>query len=1369
MGGLTSIDVTIEVDGGDYGTCSWLVTFINLPGNVPEMQVAIVGASESPGSTITLENDSISVTTVYDGAVDAIEYELELRSNVGDVQVQLLGTSDATGCQWEVTFLENAGNLPLMEVAEYSYTDASAQPGSFGSSATSEDNDMVTVASVQDGTSSMLGGIFSLNLDGKRTAYISSDATGRDMKLALEALQGVGSVDVSRFGGSGVVSGGHIWEITFVTELSGLLPTLALDMAAITGTSPTGNVAVIQVGVPPPFDSSDTTLGIPLGSATVTNMSDLTLTLTGLEQGIPYYFRVSAANSVGYGSGALPTGGYAIPFPQPMPPPENATMISVDATTVKISFQALLGPGLESEVTAYRVEYSSLPFEDEVQMITLSCGVQEEVQTVTTSASVIPETQLIHLKMDDDFLAYDFSSNGPIIEQQTVECDATGGSFTLLFGNEETSPILWSASAPEIEAALEQLDGIDDVVITFPSGMTSACDVSAGGRDWTVDFIDVVNWKGDMPFLFGEVHLLEGAKIVSVSETVKGYAPMSGSVRLTFAGHTTNDIGYGALPSVVQGELEQLDSIGVGNVLVSAPDSLTDEVLWRVTFTGIPGDVETLQVLDYNNHLMGNGASVAIYADGRETAEERRFVSPSNAGNQLSGYFSLSLLGHETSPIPFNAADTTLKAALEELANVGTVQVTRTGPDGQQGFSWVITFVDNPGAFPAGSGDVPDLIANGDDLGGSGASILSSTSTDASDRLNGGFRLSFMGEETDELNYNAQAEEVKIALELLPSVGFTNIAQVDYSDGYAWVVTFAHCSVNPDTGADICNDGEVPMLVPMTEYSSETILTGCSGAGPSISISETVKGSAENSITLTDVSSGPPYELEVGSLVAGEKVYSRVSAHIPTYGFGQRALTFPEFVIPSNNPPGPPDTVRLVSSTTSSIEVKWGPPRDTGGSPVAEYELWASEWTSIEGSMQMLYDGLGDPSTLEFTVTTLNYPLLAPGLSYQFSVRAISYCSSVDSSLRCLGEYSEAVAYTARNPRAPQPPLQPQRSSRTNMNGTPNTNDAEIVIRWSPPLDNGGSEIISYDVFIENQSGVIVTRNVIPTLDAEEEYLAEGGLLDGHLYTFRIQSINAIGRSGSSTPVTVVAGLKPGMDYNLGLTYSSVPPRVMAVSGNSISLEWSPPSDTGGTPITGYDIYMFPDMALNTQALPSPVQQQVQKIQTVVDAAQPEVQEVTIIRAASGTFLLRASSGVNSLGGLFDGWASIPIDVQTTTDVELKSYIEAISGLIGSVDVQITSGIGSKTYAITFTDYVGDVLPLVVDATNLIPESLYVVSRGFDVSARHSTREREFFVIIGWRRTHKRANLRCNRKRGEVGLGRFRWHRPSEHHENTWS
>ncbi len=37
----------------------------------------------------------MSIITVEDGAVDAIEHELELLSNVGDVQVQLLAGSGA--------------------------------------------------------------------------------------------------------------------------------------------------------------------------------------------------------------------------------------------------------------------------------------------------------------------------------------------------------------------------------------------------------------------------------------------------------------------------------------------------------------------------------------------------------------------------------------------------------------------------------------------------------------------------------------------------------------------------------------------------------------------------------------------------------------------------------------------------------------------------------------------------------------------------------------------------------------------------------------------------------------------------------------------------------------------------------------------------------------------------------------------------------------------------------------------------------------------------------------------------------------------------------------------------------------------------
>lgn len=56
-----------------------------------------------------------------------------------------------------------------------------------------------------------------------------------------------------------------------------------------------------------------------------------------------------------------------------------------------------------SPLDSYRVEYSSSPFFDEAQALTVSCEADPEVQVVTTNATAIPEVQLLHLKMADDF------------------------------------------------------------------------------------------------------------------------------------------------------------------------------------------------------------------------------------------------------------------------------------------------------------------------------------------------------------------------------------------------------------------------------------------------------------------------------------------------------------------------------------------------------------------------------------------------------------------------------------------------------------------------------------------------------------------------------------------------------------------------------------------------------------------------------------------------------------------------------------------------------------------------------------------------------------------------------------------------------
>lgn len=62
------------------------------------------------------------------------------------------------------------------------------------------------------------------------------------------------------------------------------------------------------------------------------------------------------------------------------------------------------------------------------------------------------------------------------------------------------------------------------------------------------------------------------------------------------------------------------------------------------------------QVLDYNMALTGNGAEVAIYTDGEESATDRRGTTdPSVVGNQLSGTFKLTLRGWETEVKAFPA------------------------------------------------------------------------------------------------------------------------------------------------------------------------------------------------------------------------------------------------------------------------------------------------------------------------------------------------------------------------------------------------------------------------------------------------------------------------------------------------------------------------------------------------------------------------------------------------------------------------------------------------------------------------------------------------------------------------------------------
>ena len=388
-----------------------------------------------------------------------------------------------------------------------------------------------------------------------------------------------------------------------------------------------------------------------------------------------------------------------------------------------------------------------------------------------TTAAVTNTKALVFTATDATFtsLVYDFGNSATAAAELLVGQSVSGSNVEL--GTTVTSVDAVGKTLLLSKPPTAQLGGFDVITFMNPK-VTKACNDYPAATGFTVTFIDVVGVEGDMPLMVPDNSGLRGNKRVTVAEELKGYAGLSGTFRLSFAGSQTDLIPYSASATELKGALEGLDSIPVGGIAVSGPEaSLTHERMWRVTFTSPGGDVEAMVSPPYHMHLRGNGASLVVHTDGTESAFERRGTPSSTKGNQvcacvcvyvcvsahhpttppphhpttppphqLGGTFQLSLLGHSTEPIDFNAPDTAMKQRLEALPNIGTVDVVRSSPTSQLGYTWTVTYTSNPGTFPAGSGNVEALVSDVSALTGAGVSVTALETNAGSEALGGKFQ-----------------------------------------------------------------------------------------------------------------------------------------------------------------------------------------------------------------------------------------------------------------------------------------------------------------------------------------------------------------------------------------------------------------------------------------------------------------------------------------------------------------------------------------------------------------------------------------------------------------------------------------------------
>lgn len=259
--------------------------------------------------------------------------------------------------------------------------------------------------------------------------------------------------------------------------------------------------------------------------------------------------------------------------------------------------------------------------------------------------------------------------------------------------------------------------------------------------------------------------------------------------------------------------------------------------------------------------------------------------------------------------------------------------------------------------------------------------------------------------------------------------------------------------------------------------------------------------------------------------------------------FGQ---SFAQTVTVPDQPTG--FTATAISPT--SISLNWSPPQNNGGSPITRYEI------DYRVAPNTSYTTL---ATLN-NVTTYTHANLVTGKTYIYRVSASNAIGP--------GSPSPEVLATPNSNSAPPKNIAPNPPQNLVASVYSST---QINLSWGAPASNGGPAVSGYKIDYKLDSGNFT--NIISNSGSSFTAYSHTGLQVGHTYAYRVFAINSIGTGNSSNIATTT--LTQVLTTPGSPTLSANPS-----SATSVSLSWIPPSNDGGSAITGYKI----EYANNTSA-----------------------------------------------------------------------------------------------------------------------------------------------------------------------------------------
>ena len=260
----------------------------------------------------------------------------------------------------------------------------------------------------------------------------------------------------------------------------------------------------------------------------------------------------------------------------------------------------------------------------------------------------------------------------------------------------------------------------------------------------------------------------------------------------------------------------------------------------------------------------------------------------------------------------------------------------------------------------------------------------------------------------------------------------------------------------------------------------------------------------------------------------------------------------------SGNPAVAPGLVGNLRSTprNASLALSWTAPSDDGGSEITGYVI---SWKT--GRQSTKTAELDNGQATSYTITGLRNSTV-----YSVSVKAKNAAGTGGAASVPTGNNNVSVTPT---PTAPTPPQ--------DLTVTPG--NRTLTLEWEEPADDGGTTVTGYT--IENRCGTVSRFNPV------------SGSPQPHNTTRAIQTITIRGLvNGTHCDVRVAANSYYDADRNnfrganeallsspwaqsfgTPATLPFAPTNVMATTAHqSLQVSWAPPTNTGGSDITGYKL-----------------------------------------------------------------------------------------------------------------------------------------------------------------------------------------------------